>query len=281
MAATPEQHRAAGGWRGFWGRGGWWRALLAVVLYLAVYEGLGWINAKTLARGISADDLLATPRAVVVGIALPILVTGLLTLVFVRSIGRTREVFGRQPVAGRGWMWIAVALLLVPVVLRLVATNWSAYSVPVVFSALFLGLCVGFAEELIARGVAVDLLRRGDHSERTVALLSSLLFGLMHATNAISGAQPLAVGLTVVYAFGIGMLLYLSMRVTGSIVPAMLLHAATDPTTFLATGGIDVSSVTAGDGGLIGIAGIFNFLYPVLGLLALFLIKGRVERRTA
>lgn len=263
--------------RRFWERGGWWRALLAVVLYLAVYEGLGWINSVTLARGISADDLFATPRAVVVGVALPILVMGLLTLLFVRSIGVQREVFGRQPVRGRGWMWIAVALLLVPVVLRLVATNWSAYSVPVVFGVLFLGLCVGFAEELIARGVVVDLLRRGHHSERTVALLSSLLFGLMHATNALGGAPLLTAGVTVVYTFGIGMMLYLSMRVTGSIVPAMLLHAATDPTTFLATGGIDASSATAGDGGLIGFAGIFNFVYPVLGLLALFLVKGRVE----
>lgn len=264
-------------WQRFWNRGGWWRAVLAVVLYLAVYEGLGWLNAHTLASGITADELFGSPRGAVVGVALPIIVMGLLTLVFVRTLGWGREVFGRQPLPGRGWMWIAVVLLLVPIVIRLVATNWSSYSVSVVFAVLFLGLCIGFAEELIARGVAVNLLRRGHHTERTVALLSSLLFGLMHASNAIGGTPLVTVAVTVVYTFGAGMMFYLSMRVTGSIVPAMLLHAATDPTTILATGGIDTTAAAAGDAGLIGFAGIFNFAYPVLALLVLFFIKGRVS----
>ncbi|WIB76941.1 CPBP family intramembrane metalloprotease [Curtobacterium sp. MCPF17_002] len=281
MADTTDRRLRAGtdnGWRRFWDRGGWWRAVLAVVAYLAVYTGVGWLSAHTVGRGVTGD-ILSSPGNVVLGLALPILVMGILTLAFVRSLGWQREVFGRQPIAGRGWMWIAVALLLVPVVVRVVATNWSAYSVAVVFAVLFLGLCIGFTEELIARGVAVTLLRRGHHSERVVALLSSLLFGLMHATNAISGANPLTVLLTVVYTFGIGVMLYLSMRVTGSIVPAILLHAATDPTTILATGGIDGQSATSGGAGLIAFAGVFNILYPVLGLLALFLIKGCVDAR--
>ncbi|WNY32751.1 hypothetical protein Q9Q99_10285 [Curtobacterium flaccumfaciens] len=49
-------------WQRFWDRGGWWRAVLAVVLYLAVYEGLGWLNVRTLASDITADELFATPR---------------------------------------------------------------------------------------------------------------------------------------------------------------------------------------------------------------------------
>jgi len=267
------------GWRGFWNRGGWWRAVLVVVLYLAVYEGIGWLNSVVLGSAVDAANPFSSPSSILVGLVLPILVMGLLTLAFVLTQGWGREVFGRQPVAGRPWMWIAVLVLLVPVVIRLLATNWSAYSVSVVFTVLFLGLCIGFTEELIARGVAVNLLRRGHHSERVVALLSALLFGMMHASNAITGAAPLTVGLTVVYTFGVGIMLYLSMRVTGSIVPAMLLHAATDPTTILAVGGVDTTTATAGDSGLIGLAGLFNFLYPVLGLLALFLIKGRVDAR--
>ncbi|WIB33080.1 CPBP family intramembrane glutamic endopeptidase [Curtobacterium sp. MCSS17_005] len=272
---VPTSRR--GGWQGFWDRGGWWRAVLAVVLYLAIYEGIGWLNARTLGRGIEANALLSSPGAVLNGLTLPILAMGILTLVFVATLGWRREVFGRQPVEGRWWMWIAVAVLIVPIVIRVVATNWSAYSVSVVFAVLFLGLCIGFTEELITRGVAVSLLRRGGYSERVVALLSAVLFGLMHASNAISGANPVVVGATVIYTFGIGIMLYLSMRVTGSIIPAMLLHAATDPTTILATGGIDGQSASAGDAGLLGFAGLFNFLYPILGLLALFLIKGRVQ----
>ncbi|WP_159571974.1 CPBP family intramembrane glutamic endopeptidase [Curtobacterium sp. 18060] len=282
--ATAHEHldttdHAGNGWQRFWNRGGWWRAVLAVVIYLAIYEGIGWVNARTLGRGIDTSNLFSSAGSVFAGLTVPILVIGVLTLVFVFTLGWRREVFGRQPVPGRKWMWIAVALLLVPIGMRMVATNWSAYSVTVILAVLFLGLCIGFTEELIARGIAVNLLRRGHYSERVVALLSALLFGLMHASNAISGANPVTVGLTVVYTFGIGIMLYLSMRVTGSIIPAMLLHAATDPTTILATGGIDGESATSGSAGLLGVAGIFNFAYPVLGLLALFLIKGRVSAR--
>jgi membrane protease YdiL (CAAX protease family) len=277
LAPHDTEERSANRWQRFWDRGGWWRAVLAVVVYLALYEALGWVNAHTLAREVGSRELLATPGPVVIGVALPILVMGLLTWVFVRSLGWGGEVFGRQPVPGRRWMWIAVVLLLVPIAIRVAATNWSAYAFEVVLAVLFLGLCVGFTEELIARGVAVTLLRRGHHTERTVAVLSAVLFGLMHAVNAVTGAAPLTVGITVVYTFGVGMMLYLSMRVTGSIIPAMLLHAATDPTTILAAGGVDATSARSGDVGLIGFAGIFNFLYPVLGLVALFFITGRVR----
>ncbi|WP_172592088.1 hypothetical protein [Subtercola boreus] len=39
-----------------------------------------------------------------------------------------------------------------------------------------------------------------------------------------------------------------------------LLHAAIDPTTILATGGVDTTTASAGPAGLISIAGIFNYL---------------------
>ena len=76
-------------------------------------------------------------------------------------------------------------------------------------------------------------------------LLSSLIFALLHSVNAFT--QPiLNVLITVVYTFGFGVMMYLVMRVTGSIIWAMLLHAATDPTTILATGGIDTHTGSSG-----------------------------------
>src|SRR5690606_31845393 len=103
------------------------------------------------------------------------------------------------------------------------------------------------------------MLRRAGYGEKAVMVLSSLLFGLLHATNLVSGQEVVAVAVTVVYAFGFGTMMYLSMRVTGSIVPAILLHAATDPTTILATGGIDTHGANAGAEALNGLAGIFNW----------------------
>ena len=178
-------------------------------------------------------------------------------------------------------MWVAVALILIPTVVKLFATKWSAYSVTVVLATLFFGLCVGLAEELLTRGVATNLLRRAGYTERVVFVLSSLLFGLLHSVNILSGQPAITVAITVVYTFGFGAMMYLSMRVTGSIVWAMLLHAATDPTTFLASGGIDAHGSTSGDAGLILIAGLFNYVYIVGALIVIFLVKGKVyENRT-
>ena len=61
----------------------------------------------------------------------------------------------------------------------------------------------------------------------------------------------------------------------------MLLHAATDPTTILATGGVDAHGDTAGSAEMIGFAGTFNFVYIAAAVLALTLVRGRVERMSA
>jgi len=125
------------------------------------------------------------------------------------------------------------------------------------------------------------MLRRAGYGEKAVMVLSSLLFGLLHATNLVSGQEVVAVAVTVVYAFGFGTMMYLSMRVTGSIVPAILLHAATDPTTILATGGIDTHGANAGAEALNGLAGIFNWAFIAVAILAIFLVSGRAGKSAA
>lgn len=175
-------------------------------------------------------------------------------------------------------MWVAVVLVVVPIFLRAAATNWSAYSVGLLLVMVFFGLCVGFTEELATRGIVVNMLRNGGYGERLVFVLSSLYFALLHSGNIISGMSPLVVGITVVYTFGFGAMMYLSMRVTGRITWAILLHAATDPTTFLATGGIDAATETAGTASLISLAGLFNWAYILLALVAIFLVKGHSDR---
>ena len=271
---------AENGWTRFWNRGGWWRAALAVAVYWGIYELLGLALSTIFADFIDVDDPLSSPLSVFFGVALPILVAGALLLLFVWSLGWMGEIFGRQPIAGRPWMWVAVILVVVPIVLRLVGTNWSAYSVTLVLAVLFLGLCVGFTEELATRGIAVNLLRRGGHGERVVYVLSSLLFALLHAGNLISGMSLAVVGVTVLYTFGFGAMMYLSLRVTGRVFWVMLLHAATDPVTMLAVGGIDAhSDAVGGLSGLTTIAGLFNYVYILLALVAIFLVRNRDRER--
>jgi membrane protease YdiL (CAAX protease family) len=281
LTGSIEQTTPSSGWQRFWDRGGWWRAFLFAVLYIAVYLGVGLLVGLLHLGPPSSDAMLDSSGHVFFGLALPILVMCVLLVVFVRSVRWRREVFGPQPVAGRPWMWVAVVLVLIPIVLHLFGASWSSYSPTVVLTVLFLGLCVGFSEEVLTRGVAVTMLRRAGYGEKAVMVLSSLLFAFLHASNALSGQELVTVGTTIVFAFGFGTMMYLSMRVTGSIVPAILLHAATDPTTILATGGVDTHGASAGTESLVALAGTFNIVFIVAAIVAVFLVSGRAETRTA
>jgi membrane protease YdiL (CAAX protease family) len=274
------EHDRASRWVRFWDAGTWWKALLFLVAYWGVYQLLA-LGVTTLAAGlVERDDILSTPLSVLLGVAVPILLAGVLLLLFAQSLGWLRPLFARQPVRGRAWMWVAVVLVLIPIVVRLVATRWSAWSVAQVLAILFLGLCIGLTEELATRGIIVRMLRGGGYHERLVFVLSSLFFALLHAGNIISGQDVATVALTVVYAFGFGAMMYLALRVTGRLVWVILLHAATDPTTILAAGGIDTHSPAAGGStGLLSIAGLFSIAYIAVALLAVFLVTDRTRDR--
>ncbi|MGW9020706.1 CPBP family intramembrane glutamic endopeptidase [Leucobacter chromiiresistens] len=265
-------------WARFWNAGTWWKALLLVVAYWGAYQLIA-LGVSAAAGPALGGDPLASPFGVVVGMALPIMLSGALLLVFARSVGWFGALFARQPDSGRAWMWIAVALVAIPIVLRLFATQWHAWSVALVLSLLLLGLCVGFTEEVATRGIVVQMLRRGGSGERAVLVLSSAYFALLHAGNILQGQAGATVALTVVYTFGFGAMMYLVVRVTGRLMWAILLHAATDPTTILATGGIDAHSAElGGSAGLLGIAGVFNFVYVLVAVVAIFLVKRRGAR---
>lgn len=267
------------GWKGFWNRGGWWRAVLLAVVYSVLYLGTSALTSTIFAGFIDADNLFGSGESVFFAVALPILIGAVLLLLFIWSLGWWREIFGPQPIKGRGWMWIAVVLVLIPIVLHIAATDWGAISSDVIVATLFMGLCIGVAEELLTRGAAVNLLRKAGYGEKAVMVLSSVVFSLLHATNIFGGQSPLQVLLTLPFTFGFGLMMYLVLRVTGSIVWPILLHAATDPTTTLASGGIGVGNAasTASTSPLLPIAGLFGYVLLIAGVIAIFFVKGRVE----
>ena len=112
-----------------------------------------------------------------------------------------------------------------------------------------------------------------------MAAVSSLVFAFMHSINLFSGAAPLVVAITVFYAFGFGVLMYLSMRVSGFLIVAIVLHSLTDPTTILATGGLDETASDAAQNALLTAASPFNFVIMFAGLILLIFVRGRVPAR--
>lgn len=265
-------------WLAFWNRGGWWKALLVVAVYAVVYQAAPFAFLP-LVRDLSDPNVFATPGSVFAGIGLPVVLGSILLLAFAWTLGWfPRPLFGRQPVGRSWWMLIAPAVVLLPIVLRLIGIDYGAYGPGVVAMSFAMGLFIGLSEELLFRGIAVTLLRRGGHSEWVVAAVSSLLFAAMHSANILTGQQVLTVLGTIGYTFVFGVLMYLVMRVTGNLIWAVLLHGLTDPTTFLATGGIDAHGAGGGAGLTLELAAPATMLLMAAGLVMLVFVRGRSAR---
>jgi uncharacterized protein len=278
LGIGESMRQETGRWQRFWFRGRWWKAVLAVVVYLGIYELAGQ-GVNTFFGALIEEDVFATPASVFFSIGAPLAVGSLVLIIFVATNGSARRIFGSQPVSGRWWMWFFVVLAVAPIVLRFLGIDYSVYAPGVVVTSLAVGLLIGFAEELLYRGVVVDLLRSAGHREMSVAVISSGIFALSHSLNIFSGQPAVVVVLTVAFAFGYGMVMYLVMRATGSIIWPMVIHAMDDPSTFLASGGVDESNLDM-QSPFLDIAAPFNFYFFIAGVIGIVFIRGRAARRT-
>lgn len=254
-------------WKRFWEKGGWWKALLLAVVYYGLYQLFGLVTLP-FAGQIEPDSA----AGILAFYALPIFLGCLLLLAFGLSLGWLRELFGRQPIRGSWWMWIAVAVVLLFNILHFATIDYSAAGADVVVAWLIAGLCIGFAEEVLTRGYVVNLMRKAGHSEIAVATVSAAIFAGLHAGNLFGGQPLFATLLQVFYTFGFGICMYLALRVTGNIIWPILLHATTDPSIFLQT-------AYPAEGALTGFAALGNPAVIVTGLVLLIFIRGRVVAR--
>ena len=252
-------------WKTFWEKGGWWRAIVLAAVYFALYQGLSLAFTPL---ALQIDDKQSA-AAIIVYYVLPLIVGGLLLVGFMASVGWWREVFGPQPIRGRGWMWIAIAVVLVFNILRFATIDYGTVGFDVVATWLLAGLLIGFAEEVLTRGLVVNLLRKAGYREIVVAVVSAAVFAGLHSGNLLTGQDLFATMFQIVYTFAFGICMYLAMRVTGTIIAPILLHASTDPSIFL-------QNAYPAAGSLTGIAGLGNFAVIAVGFVLLFFIRGRV-----
>lgn len=256
------------GWAHFWDNGRWWKALILTVGYLALYEPASLLMAPFLPFIGDAGSA----SYVFVLFVIPVLIGGLLLVGFGASVSWLRTLFDRQPIRGRGWMWIAVAVVLLFNLLRFASIDYAAAGFEWVASWLLAGLLIGFAEEVLTRGYVVRIMRSAGHSELAVGLASATLFALLHAFNFFTGLPLLSTLLQMFYTFFFGFCMYLALRVTGTIIAPILLHASTDPSIFM-------QGTYPASGALASVAQLGNIVMILAGvvLLVVFIVT---ERRT-
>ncbi|NQX18178.1 CPBP family intramembrane glutamic endopeptidase [Rathayibacter sp. VKM Ac-2857] len=235
MNGRFDEQATSTAWRRFWERGGFWRALLLAAVYYGLYELIGYLLGFVVGdTGSALRGEEGSATDVFFSIGLPILLASVLLVLFALSLRWLRELFAKQTIRGRGWMWIGIGVVLAINVSALLDIDYADAGGALVASWLLTGLFVGFAEETLTRGFVVNLMRRRGHGEIRVALASAGIFAALHIGNVFTSDQGVAVtALQVVYTFGFGIVMYLALRVTGTLLGPILLHASTDPTLFL------------------------------------------------
>lgn len=263
-------------WKRFWNRGGIWRALLLAAVYLGVYELIGFLIGLVVHVEDGRHGGTDSAASVFFGTALPLIITSLLLLGFAASVGWLKELFSRQALGGRRWMWIGLIVVLVINVAALLSIDYGKAGIPLVGTWLFAGLLIGLVEELVTRGFVVNLMRKGGHGEIAVALASAGIFAALHFTNLFTSDQGLGTTLVqIVYTFAFGICMYLILRVTRTLIAPMLVHASTDPSIFL------FGEFHTTGNPLILLPTLSTYLVIVTGfiLLIVFLVSERRRRR--
>jgi len=120
--------------------------------------------------------------------------------------------------------------LLLPVLLNLFV-GLEFGSLLLTLELLLIALLVGFSEETIYRGLMLDALKaRGPW---TAAIVTSVLFGLSHSLNLLSGKSGAEILIQVCYALAVGFSLAAVVLKTGLIWPLVLVHTLIDFSGFL------------------------------------------------
>ena len=268
---------ALAGWRRFWEKGDWWRALILAAVYYGVYQLLSLLVGAVFGTSGGARGAEGSAMDVFIGTGLPILLGGVALVLFALSVGWLRELFAPQSIRGRRWMWIGIIVVLVINVSAFASIDFGKAGGALIASWLLTGLFVGFAEEVLTRGFVVNLMRKAGHGEIAVGLVSAAVFAALHFGNLFTSKQGLVTTLAqVVYTFAFGIMMYLALRVTGNLVWPILIHASTDPTLFL-------FSAHPTSGVLAVVASLSTYLVIVTGLILMIvlIVSERRKRRAA
>ncbi|WP_104089934.1 CPBP family intramembrane glutamic endopeptidase [Arthrobacter sp. GMC3] len=203
------------------------------------------------------------------GVGVSLIVGTIALAVVVTALGWWRPVLRDRHRSKHRWPVLVPALMAVMAIMILLSTDWGAYDGAFLGASLIL-LLVGFTEEIATRGVLLVALR-SRFAEVWVWLITTSVFALMHGSNMLLGQSDAETVLQVAFTFLAGTVLYIARRVTGSLIPAMILHAAWDFANFATGVGTPADSAALATG-----------LLPLLGLFALvsvaFVIRGADER---
>ena len=194
---------------------------LIVLGYLAVIKGGGMLVAAL----TDADEDIVSTEGVIYNMWIPLGAALVYTYAVVAVLGWWRPVL-RDDRPTRKWVWAIPIIFAVCILAAIDYAHLADKPIGYVLALLVATQFVGWGEEGMFRGIGVTALRSHGLTEGKVALWSSVLFGAVHISNAITeGTQ--AIGQAVAVSFA-GYFFYLIRRVSGGNVMNSIIHGLFD-----------------------------------------------------
>jgi membrane protease YdiL (CAAX protease family) len=235
-------------------------AIAVAVLYTVAFISIPVVS------GIEYADWFDTAEnAARTGIAG--LVAGIAVLLAFLALARW-DMLWRDPARlPMSWLlWTPPLLFVLVIGVRLVGIEWGAVSGRLLYAIVVAGVLVGFAEEMLFRGIFLRGMRTGGRTEGWAMLWTTIGFGALHLPNVFLGTG--LVGLAQVPLAALtGVTLYLFRRGFGAVLPAMVAHGLWDISTFL--------DLDHGRGSAHDIALLSTFVVAAASLVALIVLMRR------
>jgi membrane protease YdiL (CAAX protease family) len=150
---------------------------------------------------------------------------------------------GFQALTNRQHLWM-YALSVLPVLSNLIF-GVQASGLTNILTYLVLAASIGFVEEVAFRGLILRAL--APRGMWRAAIISAVLFGLVHSMNALAGSVPLDVILQIGYTFAIGFCWAAIALRTRVLWPLVVIHALIDFASFLANDGFNKAGTATFD----------------------------------
>lgn len=200
---------------------------------------IGWFIVHTavwigLVRLLPGDDFVEYPDLGVLGLpwirqfVIPLLVVLALQIVLITRRGWWTQVLSDESRTTRKWLAIPPVVIAVIALSQFISDGLSDVPTHYWIGMTLTMLLVGTTEEITFRGILLVGGRQVFGREIWAFVLSSALFGLFHLPNVILGQEFSLSVVQMVSTAVIGSAFYCLRRVTGSIIPCIVLHAAYD-----------------------------------------------------
>lgn len=193
-----------------------------MLAYLAIIKGVGFLAGRIW----DVNDGLYTTKDVMVTMWLPLGAALLFTYLIVAVLRWWDPVLREQQRVQR-WVWAVPIIFAICIALAIDYAELFDKDLGYILALLVATQFVGWGEEGMFRGIGVTTLRSHGLTEGRVALWSSVIFGAVHISNALTGDVSKALPQAIAVSFA-GYFFYLARRVSGGNVVNSILHGMFD-----------------------------------------------------